>query len=726
MALKKNIGPDGQRHYFKPPDIIVPSHPLDPLTPDEIELAVKICKQLRPGNVFASVSLYEPPKAEVLAFQPGDSFDRKVFVITHDHKKGKTYELVVNISIEDSDEPNMDSTPALKPTRPLTLAERSARVTNYEVVGNEITSLKHIPNVQPRMMPHEFDAVEKLLSTHPGFLEALKKRGIQGDDVHKVKPDTWCVGYFSEEDDPSRRLTRPLLYFKRTEESEEYNVPIEGLSPLIDLNRMEVIRLDDYRTTPLPPDAPDYKLAYLHSKVPQVTPLKIVQPDGPSFQLDGYHLMWQKWDLRLGFSPREGVILSLIHFFDPETDQLRPIIYRASLSEMVVPYGNPSPPHYRKNAFDVGEDAIGENLNTLNRECDCIGEAAFLDVHLADGAGNPVTIPRAICVHEEDDGILWKHTDFRTEKTQLRRSRRLVISTFTTVANYDYGINWILYQDGTIEFEAVLTGILSTSGGENIYGTDVAEGISAPNHQHFWAFRLDMMVDGLNNSLFEVNSEIQHPSDINPHKNAWVATKTQLKTEQETGRLVNSHNGRYWMISNPAKHNKFGEMVSYTLEPKENVCPMLHPDAPVLKRAPFLTKHLWATRYENHAVNYIAGDYPNQAKQETGGIVSWINQGDRSLDNTNIVVWYNFGIHHVPRPEDWPIMPKVTGGFVLRPFGFFNRNPCLDISPPPCEKLPSPTGATNPNETACSIVNSSQSTNPPTSAAPTHNMVAKL
>jgi len=688
MALKKNFGASGKREYFKPPNIIVPSHPLDPLTPDEILLAVKICKQLRPGNVFASISLYEPPKAEVLQFNPGDAFDRKVFAVIHDHKKGKTYELVINISIDEADGPPGKEPESAPPKRgpPQTLEEREARVVDYEVVGNELTSLKHIPGVQPRLMPHEFDAIEKLLSNHQGFQEALKKRGIT--DPSKVKADTWSVGYFTPEDDPERRLTRPLFYYKRSPDSEEYNVPIEGLSPLIDLNRLEVVRLDDYRIHVLPPDPTNYKTAYMNSKIPQLLPLKYLQPDGPSFRLDGYHLMWHKWDMRLGFSPREGLILSLINFFDTDAGRLRPILYRASLSEMVVPYGNPSAPHFRKNAFDVGEDSIGENLNSLMRDCDCIGEAAFLDVHLADGDGDPVTIPNAICVHEEDAGILWKHTDFRTDKPQVRRARRLVVSTFTTVANYDYGLNWYFYQDGTIEFDAILTGILSSkvvSGSESTYGTTISENISGTNHQHFFAFRLDMMVDGLNNSVYEINSETMHPSDVNPHKNAWVARKTQIKTEGESGRVVNPLGGRYWAITNPAIHNKYGDMVAYKLEPGETVLPMCHPESPILKRAPFLTKHFWVTRREDNVVKYIAGDYPNQSKQEEGGIVSWIESDpSRSLDNTDLVVWYNFGVHHIPRPEDWPVMPAIHAGFKLKPSGFFNENPCMDVAPPPC------------------------------------------
>eukprot|EP01127_Copromyxa_protea_P001186 TRINITY_DN1119_c0_g1_i1.p1 TRINITY_DN1119_c0_g1~~TRINITY_DN1119_c0_g1_i1.p1 ORF type:complete len:657 (-),score=110.91 TRINITY_DN1119_c0_g1_i1:167-2137(-) len=651
--MKKNVGPDGKRAYYVPPDIIVPSHPLDPLTPDEVLLAVKICKQLRPGCVFASVALHEPDKETVLKFRPGDDIDRKVFTVLHDHSQDQTFEMILNIAIEHNDEaPSSSSKPApLRPPRPQTLSEREEQVTNYSVVGNELASLKHIPDVQPRIMPHEYYAVEKLLLENTDFLRALEKRGIT--DATLVKADPWSVGYFTEEDHPSRRLTRPLLFLKRTEKSNEYNCPIEGLSPLIDLNRMEVIRVDDYRSPPVPEDATDWKEAWKTSPLPQLKPYKILQPEGPSFRLDGYHLMWDKWDMRLGFSPREGVILHLISFFDATKSELRPVIYRASLSEMVVPYGNPLPPHYRKNAFDIGEDGIGANLNSLKGNCDCIGAAAFIDVHMADSDGDCVTIPRAICVHEEDYGVLWKHTDFRTEKSSLRRGRRLVVSSFTTVANYDYGFNWHFYQDGTIEFENVLTGILSAqvlSGiGSAKYGTPVGSNIIATNHQHFLAVRLNMMVDGVHNSIHEVNSETSHPSDINMMKNAFVATTHQIKTEKDSGRICNQASARHWLVTNPSKHNKWGSEVGYVLEPGANVLPFAHPDAPIMKRAPFLAKHVWATQYHPD-MKYIAGDYPNQAPKEKGGITEWID-GDRSLDNEDVVLWYTFGVAHFPRPE---------------------------------------------------------------------------
>lgn len=390
--------------------------------------------------------------------------------------------------------------------------------------------------------------------------------------------------------------------------------------------------------------------------------------------------------MRLGFTPREGLVLHQVGIYD--NDKFRPIIYRASISEMVVPYGSPHPPHFRKNAFDVSEDGMGSNLNRLNAGCDCIGSPQFLDVTLADEFGNIKTIKNAICIHEEDGGILWKHTNWRTGKCSLRRSRRLVISTFTTVSNYDYGFRWYFDLDGTIEFEMLLTGIISVRilrGGDKDYGTNVDNNpyISGTYHQHFVCMRLHMMVDGEKNSVVETNSVGLPPSEMNPYGNAFMATKTLLRREAEAQRIINPLTGRTWSIVNPNKNNKMGYPVSYRLEPGENVLPMAQPDSFIVRRCPFISKHLWVTQYHPDE-KFPAGDYPSQQPSELDGIVEWTKK-NRKIDNEDIVVWYNFGAHHLPRPEDWPIMPQTKVGFKLRPYGFFDKNPTLNLPPPPCE-----------------------------------------
>jgi primary-amine oxidase len=99
--------------------------------------------------------------------------------------------------------------------------------------------------------------------------------------------------------------------------------------------------------------------------------------------------------------------------------------------------------------------------NSLELGCDCLGWIRYFDGHLCTSRGEPLTIKNAVCMHEEDYGILWKHTDRRLNTPEVRRSRRLVISSIATVENSEYGFFWYLYQDGNIQFEVKLTGALS-------------------------------------------------------------------------------------------------------------------------------------------------------------------------------------------------------------------------------------------------------------------------
>jgi primary-amine oxidase len=362
--------------------------------------------------------------------------------------------------------------------------------------------------------------------------------------------------------------------------------------------------------------------------------------------------------------------------------RVRPIIYRASLAEMTVPYGDPSITQYRKNAFDVGEYGLGMMVNSLELGCDCLGEIYYFDVALCSNSGEVLKLPNVICMHEEDFGILWKHMDFRTGTAEVRRSRRLVVSFIATIGNYEYGYYWYFYQDGSLEFEMKLTGILSTAalppGETSKYGTLLAPQLYAPIHQHFVCLRLDMMVDGPHNSVYEVHTEAEPPGPDNPYGNAFYARRTLLKTEQEAQRVIDPLSARYWQIANPDSLNRLGQPVAYKLMPGDNVLPFARPEASVSQRAGYMSKHLWVTPYRP-AEQFAAGDYPNQ-HSGGDGLPRW-TQANRSIENTNVVVWYTMGAHHVPRLEDWPVMPVTRIGFMLKPAGFFDRNPALDVPP---------------------------------------------
>ncbi|NJN60070.1 MAG: primary-amine oxidase [Leptolyngbyaceae cyanobacterium RM2_2_4] len=619
----------------------MPRHPLEPLTPEEIAKAVAIVRAERNLSEqfrFPAVVLKEPPKSVMLNYQSGDSVEREAFLILLDNATGATYEAIASLT------------------------------------RNTVTSWQHIPGVQPNIMPDELSECEAAVKANPAFQAAIAKRNLSLDSV---VVDPWAIGHFGLPGEDGIRLSRCLCYVRTTPNSNFYSRPIDGLVPVVDLNQMQVLRIEDMGVVPVPPEPGEYAAEFIPMRT-DIKPLEITQPQGPSFEVDGHHVRWQKWQFRIGFTPREGLVLHTVGYEDQ--GKLRPILYRASLAEMVVPYGDPRPQHFRKNAFDVGEHGVGVLTNSLRYGCDCLGEIRYFDAAMTDSRGEVAIIENAICMHEEDFGVLWKHTDWRLESVEVRRSRRLVVSFFCTVDNYEYGFFWYFYQDGTIQYEVKLTGILlcGVLADTPKYGTLVAPEVNALNHQHFFSLRLDFDIDGGNNSVYEVNTEAEPMGVDNPYGNAFSATSTLFKTELEAQRIIDPLAGRYWKVVNPSVQNRLGQPVAYKIIPGDNILPFAHPDSPILKRAGFMTKHLWVTPYAEDE-RFSAGDYPNQHPGDEG-LPKW-TQANRPIENTDVVVWYTFGHHHIPRPEDYPVMPTAYSGFVLKPVGFFDANPALDVPP---------------------------------------------
>jgi primary-amine oxidase len=595
--------------------------------------------------------LAEPPKADVLSYQPGDPIERQAFIVVRVREERATYEAVVSIT------------------------------------AGEVRSWRQVPGVQTPITLEEWETLLAVIKGDSRWQEALAKRAVTNFD--DVIIDPWPLGYNGPEDDPGRgRFVRPLTWVRSGPDDNGYARPVEGLVVRFDLDRMEIVDIEDHGVVPLPPRAGNYDPERIKDPAnyphfpngvrADLKPLEISQPQGPSFSVEGHRVQWQKWSLRVGFNPREGLVLHTIGYEDK--GRVRPIVYRASLSEMFVPYGDPRPTHYRKNVFDMGEAGVGMLANSLELGCDCLGEVFYFDGIGNDNDGHPVTIANAICLHEEDYGQLWKHTDLLTGQVEMRRSRRLVISLVATIANYEYGYFWYLYQDGTIEYEVKLSGVISNGalapGEKPVHGTLVAPQVYGPNHQHFFNVRLDMMVDGPSNTVYELNSEAVPPGPDNPYGNAWVVTATPLRRESAAQRLIDPLAARSWKIASTTETNTLGESTAYRLVPHDNVLPFFQPEAHAIRRAGFATRHLWVTAYDP-AERFAAGDYPYQ-HPGGAGLPAYVS-ADRPLEGTDVVVWYTFGAHHVARPEDWPVMPVQYVGFHLQPTGFFDGNPALDV-----------------------------------------------
>jgi primary-amine oxidase len=615
-------------------------HPLDPLTADEFRQAAAILRREHGVGErwrFASIELREPEKDV--------ESPRTAIVVCWNRDGGAAYRAVVDLAADTT------------------------------------TTWEALDGIQPNLTPDEWRECDAALRAEPRLVEVLARRGIT--DMDRVLFDVWGYrGFLVPEQYAGRRVGWTDTWYRSAPGSNPYANPVNGLHCVVDLNAMELLEIEDTFSV----DKPSGTMGeYVPRHVPglklreDLQSVEITQPEGVSFALDGHALRWQNWSLRLGFNHREGLVLHTLAFAG------RSVAHRMSLAEMVVPYRDPSPDHYRRTAYDIGEWGLGFMTASLELGCDCLGEIRYLDAVLHDTAGEPYVIPNAVCIHEEDDGVLWKHVD-HVEGAEVRRSRRLVISVHVTVANYEYLVYWRLYQDGSIECHVRATGIMVVGhlpeGEPARHGTMVDQRTYAPFHQHFLIARLDLDVDGPDNTVQMVETSAAGYSDEDPYGLGLKQTAQTLTTEGFQDYRWETQRG--WKVTNPSSLNHVGTPVAYKLVPGATLPHMLPDDSPVLRTAEALRHTLWITPYDAEQ-RWPCGTFPNQSVGDEG-LPAWTAAG-RSIEDTDVVLWYVFGIHHITRMEDWPIMPVDTVSFWLKPFGFFDRNPTLDVPPQPahCE-----------------------------------------
>ncbi len=622
------------------------AHPLDPLSKEEIAAASKLLKDSGklPANArFQTIVLNEPPKAEVYTFKAGDSFRREAFFIAYDRANNKTFDGIADL--------------------------RNQRV----------ISVREVPGAQPSIMLDDVLMFQSIVRSDAEWQAAMRKRGIT--EFGKVQIEMWSAGNFGFPEEQGKRLFRGLSYL-REDSKNPYARPIEGIIAVVDMNARKVLKLIDSGVVPVPRATADVDEKSVGQLREPPKPLQIVQPKGGSFEIRGNEIRWQKWQFRYALHPREGLVLYTVGYEDQ--GKVRPILYRASLSEMVVPYGDPSAGWFIRNAFDEGEFAIGRLAVPLEAKTDVPDNATLLDAVFSNESGGSLDAKRVVSIYERDGGVSWKHVDYMTNQNQSRRARQLVMSIFVVVGNYDYGFNWVFNQDGTIEQEVLLTGVMATKGvpplnGEqphDPYGHLVADGVAAPHHQHFFNYRLDFDVDGSANTVVEQNTETLPQGKDNPYGNAFAMHEKTLRREAEAQRQLNLATHRRWRVINSTSKNGLGQPTGYLLFTGENSVPLPGENSAVRQRAGFMNSHLWVTQYEPDE-RYAAGLYINQSKGGDG-LAKWVKQ-NRELENKDVVLWYSFGVTHLPRPEDYPVMPVHKAGFKLMPVGFFTRNPALDL-----------------------------------------------
>ncbi|KAG7666185.1 AMO1 [[Candida] subhashii] len=652
-----------------------PSHPLDPLSPQEIKLVADLVKTKYSGKSvnFNTITLREPIKRAYYDWKErGGAFPPRLayFVIVLEGDEG-TQEGIADIR------------------------------------NQSLIEIKQVKGVHPMLTPSDLRHTEEVIRKDPGVIKQCVLSGVPADRMHEIYCDAWTIGY-DERWGGSRRLQQALMYWRSHEDDSQYSHPLD-FCPVVDLNELKVIHIDipDRRRKVSRHPHSSFHPKHIAEKFGTKQnpsgyrqnddfPINVTQPEGVSFNMDGHVMNWQNFQFHIGFNYREGIVLSDITINDH--GKVRPLFHRISLSEMIVPYGCPDFPHQRKHALDIGEYGAGYCTNPLSLGCDCKGVIHYLDAHFVESTGAPTTVRNAVCIHEEDDGLLFKHSDFRDDfQTNVTtRGKKLIISQIFTAANYEYCIYWILRQDGSIKLEIRLTGILNTyicgdDEDTGAWGTQVYPNVNAHNHQHLFSLRMHPRIDGDNNSAATSDAKTSpYPtgSAQNKYGNGFYCEKTTYKTVKDSITDFDSRTGRTWDMFNPSSvHPYSGKPATYKLW--STFCPpvLAQEGSLVRKRAPWSVNTTQVLPYTDDDYGYgrlyPSGDFPTQwSGDEPQGMRKWLNEEmDAPIENTDIVFFHTFGITHFPAPEDFPVMPTEIFELQLRPRNLFRENPVLDVKP---------------------------------------------
>ncbi|KAK5704182.1 hypothetical protein LTR97_003195 [Elasticomyces elasticus] len=639
------------------------AHPLAPLSAEEIRAAVSIIKAQWPAKTdlhFKLVTLEEPAKAEAVPYVEAEfhgynlpSIDRKVFINYYIRSTNKFHEAVVNL-------------------------------TKHSVEYN----VRLGPNMHAPGDGDEIIAIERAALEDEGVQAEIAKMKLP--EGSKIVIDPWIYGSDGVNDD--ERLWQTFFYLRAAENADEpdsnhYAHPLT-ISPVVSGETRKVIRIDHMPTGKdnTIKETQPYQYKGANEYIPEaqqlrtdVKPLHVSQPEGASFtvteQGTSQVIEWQKWSFRVGFNHREGMVLYDVRY------EGRNLFYRLSLSDMNIPYADPRHPFHKKSAFDLGDAGAGVMANDLKLGCDCLGSIHYLSSVLADDKGEPMNMPNVVCVHEQDAGIGWKHTNYRTGRAAVVRNRELVLQSIITVSNYEYILAFMFNQAGEIDYEVRATGILSTQpideGIEVPWGTVVHPGVLATHHQHIFSLRVDPAIDGYHNRLVYDEALPMPRSDFNPHGTGYYAQETVVETSG--GYDLDFDTNRTFKIQNVDVRNPInGKPVAYKIHAPPFQKIISDTESFNHKRAEFSDRNIYAVKYRENEL-YAGGKYTNQSRGGTG-VRSWANRKDNIVDE-DLVVFVQFGINHIPRIEDFPVMPCEIIKVALKPVNFFERNPAIDVPP---------------------------------------------
>jgi primary-amine oxidase len=624
-----------------------PSHPLDPLTLDEywtIYDTVKATGKVAKEDHFASVLLHEPDKKDVLAWKSGDPLHREADVILN--QKGIATEIRV------------------------------------DVTNKTIESWKQVKGVFPPIVVSEFHDLNEMLKSDKDVQAALAKRGIT--DLDLVDCEGGPIGYHAIPDQDAHRVVYAGCSYRHGV-YHTWGRPIEGLMVLVDLNDMKILKIVDEGVVPVPTSAVNYEDAAALAR-PGTTPIEVNQPLGPSYQIKDGEVSWQGWKFRFRVDPRVGPIVHLAQFSDGQNS--RSVLYEGSLSEMYVPYMDPGTGWSWQAFYDAGEFFLMGIAKPLDPDFDCPSNAEYFSGLVADDHGIPTLQPRLACLFERPTGDpSWRHEE--QDGIWGRPGRELVLRAIATIGNYDYILDWRFKQEGAIQVAVGATGIIEVKGvkqttvdgamksadSPDAYGNLVAPNTVGVDHDHFLSFRLDLDVNGQNNS-FMATRLVQKKLDLAYRKTIWVPEPSVAKTEKDAMMDIDLRKPSMWMFIDSNSSGSVGHPYGYEIMPGVTAASLLDPEDGPQKVGAFSEHQLWVTPYVPDE-RYASGVYPTASKGDDG-LAVW-TKANRPIENTDIVAWYTMGFHHVPRQEDWPVMPTMWHDFTIRPYDFFQENPVLHL-----------------------------------------------
>ena len=620
-----------------------PTHPLDGLSAREHWAVYDVL--IASGKTdsttrYLYTGLHEPPKTEVLAWQPGQPFRREGFVHLTQNMRG--YEALVDIT------------------------------------AKKLISWKEVPGRQYMTSRQESDQADALAMKDPRVRAAIAKRGIT--DLTHVSCGPANHGYYDLPEERNHRVVH-LTCGDDHNRFSGYGASIEGLVIVADLTDGKILRVIDTGVQPSSGPIGDHDVEAVGPTRETRNPVSMVQPLGPSFTVNGQQVSWQNWKFHFRVDPRRGIVLSTVRYTDGGKD--RSIMYQGSLSELFVPYMDPSDPWNYQGFFDLGTypSAFGGIASSLEPGIECPANGVLFNSVVVTDKGRPRERARTACLFERSAGdVAWRHTRDGGLNAQSRVKRDLVLRMYMTAGNYDYLFDWVFQQDGTLRVNLGATGMdqtktVSGKGDDEAYGRLIAPRLVGVNHSHFFSFRLDLDVDGTANSLMVDRLQPERLPASNPRRSLWKVQSTAARTESDAQRHSPMNAPEIWRIVNPSVAGAYGSPVGYEID-GHGAMTLLSADDYMQRRAGFTNHTLWVTPYNANEL-FAAGDYPT-VSTEGDGLPKW-TAANRSVANTDVVAWLTMGFHHVPRPEDWPIMPVAWHSFEIRPVGFFSRNPSIDL-----------------------------------------------